>query len=270
MDTIPKVVPALQKQINWNRNLSKTEPLNWLSKGWRDLKTAGVLSLFYGKVVFLVSLLLVSLLYLFQIEHFLLPAISAFMVIGPAFAVGLYEISHKISMGEPFSFSNTRPRLDHAGGQILFVGVILFLLVMLWIRAAVLLYALFFGLQPFTGLEAVPSILLNTSSGWALLIVGSLVGGLFAAFSFAISVFSIPMLLDKNIDAFSAMGMSIALAWHNKTVMIVWGFIVLALFLVSCLTGFLGLIVIFPLLGHASWHAYLAIRQSDSNPNIGG
>ncbi len=261
MDTLPEIVPALPKQRNWNRNLEVTAPLQWLSKGWGDFKKGGLLSLFYGIAIFVVSVLLIGALYNFQIEHFLLPAISGFMVIGPAFAVGLYEISHKITTGDSFNFSNTRPRLDHAGGQILFIGVILFLLVMLWVRAAVLLYALFFGLLPFNGLEAVTNTLFFTGSGWALLIVGSLVGGLFAAFSFSISAFSIPMLLDKNIDAFSAMGNSIALAWHNKGVMIVWGFIVLSCFVLSCLTGFLALTIVFPVLGHASWHAYLAMKE---------
>ena len=92
--------------------------------------------------------------------------------------------------------------------------------------------------------------------GWAMLVVGSAVGGLFAAFSFAISVFSIPMLLDERVDAFTAMGTSMALVWNNLPVMLTWGAIVLGLFLLSLATGLLGLIVVFPVLGHATWHAY--------------
>jgi uncharacterized membrane protein len=93
-----------------------------------------------------------------------------------------------------------------------------------------------------------------------MLVVGTAVGGLFAAFSFAISVVSIPMLLDKPVDALTAMGRSLALVWHNLPVMLVWGAIVLALFLVSIATGLLGLILVVPLLGHATWHAYEAVR----------
>ena len=93
-----------------------------------------------------------------------------------------------------------------------------------------------------------------------MLIVGTAVGGLFAAFSFAISTFSIPMLLAERTDAFTAMGTSISLVWNNLRVMLVWGAIVLVLFLLSLATALLGLIVIFPLLGHATWHSYRAIR----------
>jgi uncharacterized membrane protein len=103
-------------------------------------------------------------------------------------------------------------------------------------------------------------MLFSTPIGWAMLIVGSVVGGIFAAFSFAISTFSIPMLLDEKTDAFTAMGTSISLVWNNLPVMLAWGAIVLALFLASVLTGLIGLIVVFPLLGHATWHSYRAIR----------
>ena len=93
-----------------------------------------------------------------------------------------------------------------------------------------------------------------------MLVVGTVVGGLFAAFSFAISTFSIPMLLDQKTDAFTAMGTSISMVWNNLPVMIAWGVIVLALFLLCVATGLLGLIVVFPLLGHATWHSYEAMK----------
>ncbi len=84
---------------------------------------------------------------------------------------------------------------------------------------------------------------------------------MFAAFSFAISAFSIPMLLEERTDALTAMATSIALVWNNPPVMLAWGAIVLGLFLVSLAAGLLGLIVVFPLLGHGTWHAYHAIRR---------
>ena len=148
-----------------------------------------------------------------------------------------------------------------SGGQLWFTGVLLCLLMLLWMRAAVIIYALFFGLLPFPGLHQVAAILFTTPAGWALLIVGSVVGALFAAFSFAISVFSVPMLLDERTDALTAMGTSMALVWNNLPVMLVWGAIGLALFVLSLATGLMGLIVVFPLLGHGSWHAYRAIRS---------
>ena len=97
---------------------------------------------------------------------------------------------------------------------------------------------------------------------WLLLalIVGSLVGGLFAAFAFAISAFSIPMQLDQRVDALTAMGSSFALVASNLPTMLTWGALVFGLFVLSALTGFAGMIVVFPLLGHGTWHAYRAIR----------
>jgi uncharacterized membrane protein len=102
--------------------------------------------------------------------------------------------------------------------------------------------------------------LLGTPTGWALLIVGSLVGGLFAAFSFAISVFAIPRLLDERSDALTAMGQSMALVWNNLPVMLTWAAIVMSLFVLSVATGLIGLIIVFPVLGHATWHAFSAMR----------
>jgi uncharacterized membrane protein len=131
---------------------------------------------------------------------------------------------------------------------------------LLWMRAAVIIYALFFGLRPFPGLDHIAPMLFTTPEGWAMLVVGSAVGGLFAAFSFAISAFSIPMLLDEKIDAHTAMGSSMALVWNNLRVMLVWAAIVLVLFLFSLMTGLIGMIVVYPLLGHGTWHAYRAMR----------
>src|SRR3546814_14792004 len=85
-----------------------------------------------------------------------------------------------------------------------------------WMRAAVIVYARFFGLTPFPGLDHIAEMLFATPLGWAMLVVGGAVGGLFAAFSFAISVFSIPMLLNEDVDAFTAMGTSMVLVWNNQ------------------------------------------------------
>jgi uncharacterized membrane protein len=104
-------------------------------------------------------------------------------------------------------------------------------------------------------------MLFTTPIGGAMVIVGSAVGALFAAFSFAISVFAIPMMLQERVDALTAMGTSMALVWNNRPVMLTWGAIVLILFLLSLATGLLGLIVVFPVLGHGTWHAYRAIRR---------
>lgn len=127
-------------------------------------------------------------------------------------------------------------------------------------RATVLIYALFFGIVPFPGVDEIAPMLFLTLTGWSLLLVGAAVGALFAAFGFAISVFGVPMLLGEKTDALSALGISMAMVWNNLQVMLAWGAIVFALFLISVATGFAGLVLVFPLLGHATWHAYRAIR----------
>jgi uncharacterized membrane protein len=218
------------------------------------------MSVVYGLLIFLVSAGFVGGLVALGRDYILFPAFAGFMVVGPILAVGLYEKSRRIEAGKPLRWSNLFFVKPRSGGQILFTGVLLCLLMMVWMRAAVLIYALFFGLVPFPGLDHIATMLFTTDVGWAMLVVGTAVGGLFAAFSFAISVFSIPMLLNESIDALTAMGSSMALVWNNLRVLLIWAAIVLALFLVSLATCMLGLIVIYPLLGHATWHAYRAVR----------
>jgi len=260
MMTLPKPVPPLARQRDWALHLDPAAPLLWLRAGWRDLADNPLPSLVYGIAVFAISALLIAGLFSLQIDYVLFPALSAFMVVGPTLAIGLYEKSRRLAAGEPVGLADMVLPRARSGGQILFVGVLLCLLVLIWIRAAVLIYALFFGLHPFPGLENIAGILLLEPEGWALLVVGSLVGGLFAAFSFAISVFSIPMLLAERRDAFTAMGISMALVWNNLKVMVIWGAIVFGLFCLCLATGLIGLVLVFPLLGHATWHVYEAAR----------
>lgn len=261
MVRIPPVTEPLLRDHGWSRNLPLLTGLQWLKAGWADFTRNPGPSLAYGFAIFVASVAIVAGLYQLQTDYILFPALSGFMIVAPVVALGLYEKSRRLAYGEPTSLSAmifVRPR---SGGQVIFTGVLLMLLMLLWMRAAVILYALFFGLLPFPGLHEIVQVLLGTQTGWWLLIVGTLVGGLFAAFSFAISVFSLPMLLNERTDALTAMGMSLALVWNNLPVMLVWGMIVLVLTLLSIATALLGLIVAFPVLGHATWHAYRTMRQ---------
>ena len=260
MTSIPAVVPPLPREQTWKRNIPPAGAVGWLSAGWRDFTINSGASISYGLLVFLVSIVTVVGLFAFQRDYILLPAFAGFMVVGPVIGIGLYEKSRRIEEGRPVSLWQMIFVKPESGGQVLFAGVLLFLLTLLWMRAAVILYALFFGLRPFPGLDRIVPMLFTTEIGWVMLVVGSAVGGLFAAFAFAISAFSIPMLLSERTDALTAMGTSMALVWNNLPVMLTWAAIMLGLILASMITGLLGMIVVFPVLGHGSWHAYRTMR----------
>ena len=261
MTIIPSVSPPLPTKNRWARRLTSADPFTWLKLGYRDFVTQPAMSVVYGLLIFLVSIALVGTLVASGRDYILFPAFAGFMVVGPILAVGLYGKSRHIAEGLPLRWANIFFVKPRSGGQILFTGVLLCLLMMVWMRAAVIIYALFFGLVPFPGLNHITKMLFTTDVGWAMLAVGTAVGGLFAAFSFAISAFSIPILVNEPVDALTAMGSSMALVWNNLRVLLIWALIVLVLFLVSLATGMLGLIVIYPLLGHATWHAYRAVRR---------
>jgi uncharacterized membrane protein len=260
MEPIPAVVPPLPREQTWARNIAPATALHWLAAGWRDFKTYPAASISYGILVFLVSVITIVGLFALRFDYILLPAFAGFMVVGPVIGIGLYEKSRRIAQGRPVTLWQMVFVKPESGGQILFAGVLLVLLTLLWMRAAVIVYALFFGLRPFPGLDHIIPMLFTTTIGWAMLVVGSAIGGLFAAFAFAISAFSIPMLLSERTDALTAMGTSMALVWNNLPVMLTWAAIMLALIIVGIATGLLGMIVIFPVLGHGSWHAYRTMR----------
>lgn len=260
MTTLPPVVPPLPRAKAYDRQLLPGSAFGWLAAGWRDLLTLPGPSLAYGLFVFLLSVGVTAGLVLLQWDYILFPALAGFLVVGPLLALGLYDKSRRLAENRPVSLGRMLFPEIASGGQILFTGALLCLLMLLWMRAAVLLYALFFGVRAFPGLDHIAAMLFTTPTGWAMLIIGSLIGGLFAAFGFAVSAFSIPMMLDRRVDALTAMGTSWMLVVHNLPAMLVWGAITLGLFLLALATGMIGMILIFPLLGHATWHAYEAVR----------
>lgn len=250
--------PALQ------RGLPMLAGLRWLALGWRDFWRGPSTSIAYGLGVFVLSVLFVWTLVAFGRDYILFPSLAGFLIVAPFLAIGLYEKSRAIGEGSEIGLAAIHRVRPRAGAQVFFTGLLLCMLMLLWMRAAVLLWALFFGVTAFPGLENVVGVLFGSAYGWTMVIVGTAIGGLFASFAFAISVFAVPMLLDRPVDAFTAMSMSMKLVWNNLPPMIAWGAMVLALFGVCVATGFIGMIVIFPLLGHATWHAYVAVARPDA------
>lgn len=238
------------------RHLPPSRVFSWIRSGARDLTANPLSSLVYGLLVAVLSGLLIYTFFEFNLDYVLFPALSGFMIVAPLVAMGLYQKSAKLAQGERVRLSDMLAVKARSGGQMLFVGLLLTLLALIWLRAAVLVYALFFGYRAFPGADEFIPLIIGTPAGWGMLATGIVVGGLFAALGFAVSAFSIPMLLDRRTDALSAMGTSMALVWNNLPVMVAWGAVVLVMVGISIATFLLGLIIIFPLLGHATWHAY--------------
>lgn len=260
-------LPALRKPDRpaspHARNLPAGVAFGWLRDGWRDLSAAPWSSLAYGLFLTLISFAVLWALHASQLLYLALPAIAGFLIVGPFLAIGLYEKSRRWSEGEHVGLTDMLALRAASGAQLAYAGLLLGLLILFWLRAADLLYALFFGLKPFPGAADALADAFTTIRGWALIATGTLVGGLFAAFAFAISVFSVPMLVSRKTDALTAMGLSFAMTVQNLRPMLAWGAIVTAGLAASALTGLLGLIVIFPVLGHGTWHAYRAIAGVD-------
>ena len=225
----------------------------WLGMGWRDLARVPVASLAYG-LCFAVAGWLMALV--FADAYALFAAlIMGFMLIGPALAMGIYDLSRRIELGEEPRFLDTvaawRPNLANIG---LLAGV-LGVLFLLWARASMVVFVLFFetaGLPTFA--DVVRAIFAFEQPEFAMVYFG--VGGLFAALAFVISVIALPMMLDRKVDAVNAALTSMAACGRNPLPMLAWAACIVVLVIGSFATGFVGLVVVMPWLGHASWHAY--------------
>ncbi len=241
------------------RHLPAATALTWLAAGWQDFRDRPWTSAAFGLLLVLVSYAVLAGLYATHLLYLALPALSGFLIVGPFFAIGLYEKSRRRAADQPFTLRDLLFTWPASGAQLAYAGLLLGLWVLFWLRTADLLYALFFGLTPFPGAREAFLNVFSTSQGLGLIVVGSAVGGLFAAFAFAISLFSVPKLTVEKCDALTALGLSFTMTTHNLPVALAWAAIVVVGIVVSAATALIGFIVIFPVLGHGTWHAYRAI-----------
>ncbi len=239
-------------------------PWGWLAAGWRDLWAAPHISLLYGAAFSLAAYVFVFELSEFNALPLLLPLAGGFLLIGPLLAVGLYEISRRRAHGEPIRFGEILLAGRGARGQLAFFGVILLILYFLWLRIAFLLFMLFFGPVPFPPVSEFIPTLLFTQHGLGLLVTGTAIGAVLAATAYSISAISVPMLLDRKVDTITAMISSVRAVFMNPAAMGLWAVLIAALIGLGVATLFLGLIVAFPLVGHATWHAYREIAGEKS------
>lgn len=245
------------------RRVPFDRPWDWLSAGWRDLWTAPSVGLFYGAVATGLGLLLSVALALTGLESLIPVAAGGFLLVGPLLAVGLYEASRCLAAGNAPSIGGTLTAAFGAAGRLSLLAAILLVFYLVWIRVAVLLVALFLGtagLPP--ARELLPTLLL-TPHGLALLVVGTAVGAVFATLVFAVTAISLPMLMERRIDAFTAMAMSARAVLMSPQAMALWAALIAGLIVLGIATLGAGLIFAFPLIGHATWHAFRDLMPPD-------
>lgn len=241
------------------RTIRPDQPWRWLEAGWADMRRVPAISLTYGLVFIFASFSLVVVLLVSGLSA-LVPVMAAgFLLVGPMLAVGLYEASRRLEAGLPVQLSDVIFVSSRNISQLALVGAMLAGAMIVWLQAAGWLFALFFGPVGIPPLSEFAPMLLLTTRGLAMLVIGTAVGGAIAFAVFAISAISVPLLLARDTDAVTAVNASIRAVRQNFWTMLLWAWIVALLTAFGIATWFLALAVIFPLLGHATWHAQRAL-----------
>ena len=227
-----------------------------LRLGWRDFTIAPAYGLFFALVYVLGGWVLYFALTDAGRLWWTLPAAAGFPILGPFVACGLYEVSRRIERGQPLAW---RAVLGVVWGernrQIPSIAVVIVVFFLFWNFLAHMIFALFMGLSTMTEISSSLAVFL-TPNGLLMLAVGTAVGAVFATLLFSITVVSLPLLLDREIDFVTAMITSFATVQANPLVMLVWGACIGGLLFLGMVPGFLGLFIVLPVLGHASWHLY--------------
>lgn len=237
------------------RELGLAAPLSWLRQGWQDLRVAPLQSLSYGLLLAGLGALLAWMTWRMGLLALYVGLASGFVFVGPLLAMGLYSISYQIAAGRrPTLAYSLRAGSSHVRDTLV-VGLCLLIVLLVWARAAAVM-------NVFRPSDAYPS--------WHDLIpylgIGSVVGALFSALVFAVTAFSLPMLLDRRTDAITAVVTSVNASLRNKPAMLVWGLIIVSSVIVGFATFCVAFVVLMPLLGHATWHAYRATVDASMWP----
>ncbi len=225
-----------------------------LAAGWRDFTACPVFGLFFGGIYVVAGLFLYYALFNWGAVVWLIPAAAGFPLLAPFVAVGLYEVSRRRELGLPMSWSAVLGALRGRGDeQILSMGVIVFVAFGFWLMIAHGIFAVFMA-ESGIGSESLE--LFSTTAGIMMLLVGTVVGAIMALAFFAITVMSLPMLVDREADFLTAIIVSLGTVRSNRFVMVTWAvWIAIGLF-IAMVPLFLGLLVALPVFGHATWHLY--------------
>ncbi|MFZ0788294.1 MAG: DUF2189 domain-containing protein, partial [Chromatiaceae bacterium] len=230
-------------------------PYRWLAAGWNDLRRAPAASIGYGVLFVIASYLITLGVVLNQWFFLFLPLLGGFFLVAPALGLGLYEISRRLENGDRATFGQALSAILYNRFHVATMGAFLAVVLLFWIMAANLIFVgLAGGITP-SFANAVRYLF--STENLPMLVVGTLVGAIFALVVFAVSAVSAPMLLDReDVDTLSAMQTSVAACVYNWRPMLLWALLIALVILAGFFTLYVGLAIGFPLVGHATWHAY--------------
>jgi uncharacterized membrane protein len=228
-----------------------------LAQGWRDFTTAPLIGLFFGGIYAAGGIAIWLLLRVYHEPWWIIPIAVGFPLIGPFVAVGLYETSRRLAAGQPLHFGEILTViLAQRKRQVAWMAFVVLFIFWMWLYEVRMLLAIFLGFQSFSSVEAFLQVITTTPEGIGFLIVGTGVGAFISFVLFCTTVVAIPLLLDREIDLITAIIMSFKAVFQNLGPMIFWGILIVALTFAALLPAFLGLVVVLPVLGHATWHLY--------------
>jgi uncharacterized membrane protein len=264
----PSNAPSIEspKRVPRVNALRMAEPLGWLRAGLRDALAHPWIALFYGLCFWGMALVL-GLVFRHKPEY-TMSITSGCLLVGPFLAMGLYEVSRRRENGLQPELSSSITCWDQHLGSMGMLVLVLIVLELLWGRASLVVFAVFFN----TGMTDTANVLkaLLSPENLEFIAVYTAVGGIFAALVFSTSVVSIPMILDRDTDAITAAITSIAVVLSNLAVMVFWGLLITVSVVGSLLMPWaVGIAVVGPILGHATWHAYRASvrwEQAEADP----
>ena len=248
----PYVPPPSEAPLKEIVSLRLTDPFRWLRRGWRDLMAAKGISFFYGVCFFAMALVLGAVFR--SRPEYAMSIASGCLLVGPFLAMGLYEVSRRREQGIAPGLGASLTCWDSHVRSMGMLVLVLIVLELLWGRASLVVFAVFFN----TGMPSTTGVIqaIFNPENWEFLAVYLVVGGVFDSLVFAVAVVSIPMILDRDTDAISAAITSMQVVVDNTAVMLLWGILITGLVFVALVPWGLGLLLIGPWLGHASWHAY--------------
>ena len=238
-----------------------------LRQGYEDFSDLRGDLVFAGLIYTVIGLAAVVMTASEPLIPFFYPVVAGVALLGPIAAIGFYELARRRESGREVHWFNfldvrKRPSLDDMG----MVAGLLLVIFVGWLIAAGALYALIFGWEAPTSVAAFISMIFTTSRGWALIAAGAVVGAIFGWFVLALSVVSLPMLVDCDVSASDAVSASWRAAHANKREMIRWGIIVTALLVLGSIPLFVGLAFVLPWLGYSTWHLYTRLVDREAIP----